>query len=136
MLVFFFIVNIHHMRTILYIYIYITVTDTSLVNFTLWTLSVGAVCCCRLLELRIIATMTAIKHSNWFFFQILGSLNNWHKKRHHCKYDRTKQMLWHQNISTLTLSISKMNWREFEFFFFPLFWVEDSTYYICLCVCH
>lgn len=56
-----------------------------------------------------------------FFLQILGSLNNWHKKRHHSKYDRTKQMLWHQNISTLTLSISKMNWREFEFFFFPLF---------------
>lgn len=56
-----------------------------------------------------------------FFLQILGSLNNWHNKRHHSKYDRTKQMLWHQNISTLTLSISKMNWIEFEFFFFPLF---------------
>lgn len=121
MLVFFFIVNIHHMRTILYIYIYITVTDTSLVNFTLWTLSVGAVCFVVYYSWELLLPWLQSNIQIDFFFQILGSLNNWHKKRHHSKYDRTKQMLWHQNISTLTLSISKMNWIEFEFFFFPLF---------------
>lgn len=94
----------------IYIYIYITVTDTSLVNFTLWTLSVGDVV---LLSFTIVKNYCYHDCNQTFkliFFPKFSRVKiNLHKKRHHSKYDRTKQMLWHQNISTLTLSISQMN---------------------------